>query len=178
MVRSMTFLPLALLAGTGLISSPFASEKAGFTAERSDIIPPLEIYKTMASDLQPDGWITFQSLGGQQIISFAPVMSLRCRLSEINYSIDTQKVDRSFPIPPCDREYPFRVEAQSIHKPYSLEFEGGTVQALAVQLTWDDGTKSEIAYYEPCRSVGAAPCAYPLGRNTQPAENKPINPLK
>ncbi|KZL06035.1 hypothetical protein ACQU0X_11260 [Pseudovibrio ascidiaceicola] len=165
MFCSFRRLCLAAIWGLGLASSSFASEKAGFTAERDDVIPPLDIFKTMASDLEPEGWITFQTLDNKQIINFAPIMSLRCRLKEIKYSIDSKDLDKSFPIPDCDPEYPFRVEAQSIHKPYIMEFPGGTVQALAVQLTWDDGSTSKITYYEPCRAVGAAPCAYPLGSN-------------
>ncbi|MFS8180838.1 hypothetical protein ACMG4P_04670 [Pseudovibrio denitrificans] len=165
MFRSFSRLCLTAIWGLGLTSASIASEKQGFTAERSDVIPPLEIFKTMADDLQPQGWITFQTLDGKQIVNFAPIMSLRCRLKEIKYSIDSKDLNESFPIPDCDPEYPFRVEAQSIHQPYIMEFPGGTVQALAVQLTWDDGSTSKIAYYEPCRAVGAAPCAYPLGSN-------------
>ncbi len=156
---------LTAVCGLGLTFFAITSAKTGFSEERDDVIPPLDIFKTMASDLQPDGWITFQELDGKQIVSFAPVMALRCRLKEIRYSVDSKDLDQSFPIPECNREYPFQVVPDSIHQPYILEFDGGTVQALAVQLTWDDDSKSDVAYYEPCRDVDSTPCAYPLGSN-------------
>lgn len=165
MLCSLGRLGIGALCVSGLTFSAMASDIKGFTTERSDVIPPLDIFKTMASDLKPEGWITFQALGGEQIISFAPVLSLRCRLKEIKYSIDSKMLDKTFPVPACNPEYPFRVDTQSVHNPYILQLPGGTAQAIAVQLTWDDGTTSNTVYYEPCRAVGAVACAYPLGRN-------------
>ncbi len=151
--------------GPSHTSSTFAAEKAGFTAELVEEVPPLDISKTMARDPEPEGWITFQSFGSKQIINFAPIMPLRCRLKEIKYPIDPKDLDKSFSIPDCYFEYPFRVEEESIHKPYIMEFPDGTVQAFAVQLTWDDGSNSKVVYYELCRVAGATPCAYPVGSN-------------
>ncbi|SDQ90644.1 hypothetical protein [Pseudovibrio sp. Tun.PSC04-5.I4] len=163
MLRSLIFSGLIAVSSLAVVFSASASEKEGFTGKRDDMIPPLEMFKTMASDLEPEGWITFQALDGRQIIDFSPIMSLRCRLKEIKYSIDSKDLDKTMPVPACDPEYPFRLEAQGIHKPYVIEFPGGTVQALAIQLMWEDGTSSEIGYFQPCRAVGAVPCAYPIG---------------
>lgn len=139
------------------------AEKQGFTNERADVVPPLSIYKSMAEDLQDEGWMQFQAIDGKQIISFAPVMALRCRIKELHYSVDNKDLGKSFPVPPCNPDYPFEVVTDGIHNPYAIELDGGTAQAVALQLTWDDGSKTAVAYYEPCRDVDTVPCAYPLG---------------
>ncbi|KZL21044.1 hypothetical protein PsAD2_01036 [Pseudovibrio axinellae] len=163
MFRSFGLQCLTGICALSLASSVFATETTSSTGERSDVIPPLDTFKTMADDLKPEGWISFQNLADKQVVSFAPLMSLRCRLKEIRYSVDSKDLDESFPVPKCNREYPFHVEPQGLERPYDIEYRVDTVQALAVQLSWDDGSKSKIAYYEPCPAVGTAPCAYLVG---------------
>lgn len=125
-------------------------------------LPSLSTFKRMAADSLPDGWITFQETGTAQVINFSPIMALHCHMKELRYSIDSKDLDQTFPIAPCDPAKPFNLGENHDHNRYTLTLAPGTAQALAVQIIWKDDSKSEIAYYEPCRDVGTAACSYPL----------------
>ncbi len=84
-------------------------------------------------------WISYRDFNGKLLVYFTHMISYRCALKEVRYSIDNSDLDKSFPVPECDPKNPYNVPSDS--KIY-MEAPKGT-KFFTVQATYHDGSKSE-----------------------------------
>lgn len=124
-------------------------------------VPEKSLYEAMLEANKPTGWVVFQTEDGQQRLYFTPVASMLCGLSEVRYSLNSDALDKTFPLGKCVPQTPFVMTDRS---PEAIlrTFAPGTVKTVSVQVVFTDGTESEIMTYEPCEDIGTGVCAWPL----------------
>ena len=125
-------------------------------------IPPASVYQAMLESSKSSGWVQFRNFNGKQLVYFTALQTLHCRLGSIRYSINSENLDRTFELVPCNPQTPFSLPPDAKPSDIYLSFNPGTVTTVAVQVEWEDGRKSAIAVYEPCKNVGDQTCAWPL----------------
>ncbi len=90
-------------------------------------------------------WVSFRDYNGQQLIYFTMLESYRCGIAEVRFSINSDALDKVWRLQPCDTKKP---NAITTSRPY-IALPPGTAKSIAVQLTFTDGTKSEIVHKTP-----------------------------
>ena len=90
-------------------------------------------------------WVSFRDFNGQQLIYFTMLETYRCGIAEVRFSINSDALDKVWRLQPCDPKKP---NAISTDRPY-LSLPPGTASSIAVQLTFMDGSKSEIVHKTP-----------------------------
>ena len=155
----MTLIPRLLLA---LFVSAFTLPALAQESEEDEYkpeLPDMQIYKAMLEANRQPGWVQFREFGGRQLIYFTALQTMRCRLSEIRYSVNSEKLDKRFPLGECDVEQPFNVPADDPEGRYLyLSFRSQEAKTLTIQVVWADGSGSEIVTYRPCDNPEAT-CA-------------------
>lgn len=89
-------------------------------------------------------WIALRDFNGQQLVYFTHLESWRCGIAQVRYSVNSDALDQVWQLQPCDQQNP---NAVTTDKPY-IAFPGGSVQSVAVQLTYRDGTTSQVAHFK------------------------------
>ena len=84
---------------------------------------------------------------------------MRCRLKEIRYSINSDALDKRFPLGECDQQQPYNMPANDDGRYTYLHMKPGAARTLTIQVVWEDGAGSEIVTYRPCDNVGEGTCA-------------------
>ena len=92
-----------------------------------------------------DSWVSFRDYNGQQLIYFTMLESYRCGIAEVRFSINSDALDKIWRLQPCDPKKPNAITAT---RPY-LTLPLGAARSIAVQLTYMDGSKSEIVHKTP-----------------------------
>lgn len=150
---------LSVLIGTSLL---FGAAGHGFAQDAEEEykseIPDASIYKAMLDANKKTGWVAFRQFMDQQLIYFTTLQTMHCRLSEIRYSINSELLDKRFPLGKCDAELPFNLPDDPTNEYLYLKFKPNEVETIAVQVVWDDGSGSEIVVYKPCDNAEAT-CA-------------------
>lgn len=137
------FLCAALLAVTPMASA------------RAQSVPPLETFKQMAA-ASATQWVAFRNFSGRQLVYFSAVVSYACGLSEIRWSLNTDALDKTWPLDQCNEYLPFSIgEKTKIYEAFKLD----TAKTISVQLVFKDGTATDTLTYAPCPGVGEATCA-------------------
>jgi len=126
---------------------------------QQDKIPPLELYKTMAEANKANGWVQFREYNGKQWVYFTPLVMLRCKVKEIKYSINSPDLDKNFPLVACHPAMPFSLPTDAGVDAIALTLASNQAEKIAVQITYEDDSQSEIMVFEPCIGVGEATCA-------------------
>lgn len=85
-------------------------------------------------------WAHFRNYEGRQLIYFTHLETMRCGISDVRYSLNGDALDRVWWLQPCDPLKPHHVTTT---KPY-IVLPLGTAAQVSVQLTFADGTRSEI----------------------------------
>jgi class 3 adenylate cyclase len=83
------------------------------------------------------GWVAFQP--GGDLLYYTPLVSYRCAIETARIGYDGGALDKMLPLPPCNEKNPHAVPPGTtvyVAIPRS-------VQAVSVQLTYVDGTRSE-----------------------------------
>ena len=124
-------------------------------------LPDMAIYKAMLEANRQPGWVQFREFAGKEIIYFTALQTMRCRLSEVRYSVNSDALDQRFPLGSCDPQQPFNIpeEGDDPGKWIMIEFAPGEVKTITVQVVWQDGSGSEIVTYRACDNVGEGTCA-------------------
>jgi hypothetical protein len=151
-IASATFLSAGML----LIGVSHAA------AQDKSAIPPVAVYRAMLDANRQSGWVQFRNYDGTQWIYFTALQTMHCRLKEIRYSLNSQALDKQFPLTECNLQNPFALPPDAGIDDIAIRLGPGTAKTVAVQVVWDDGTESDIAVYEPCKDVGDQSCAWPL----------------
>ena len=123
-------------------------------------LPAIEIYQQMLEINKPTGWVAFRNYDGQQWVYFTTLVTLHCRLGEIKYSINSDALDRTFPLPRCNPSLPFSIPTDGGADTIAIQLPLGTADTISVQVSFSGGKKiSDVMTYRPCKDVGDASCA-------------------
>lgn len=145
------FLP-ALFAALLAIQPVFAQESE--EDEYQPELPDMAIYKAMLDANRQPGWVQFREYAGRQIVYFTALQTMRCRLSEVRYSVNSDALDQRFPLGPCDPQQPFNIpDSEDPGQWMYVEFPTGGAKTVTVQVVWQDGSGSEIVTYRACDNV-------------------------
>ncbi|MDW5315830.1 hypothetical protein [Rhizobium sp. PL01] len=152
----MLFLALAF---AGALSLPAFAQEADDEEEYKPVLPDVAIYKAMLDANKQTGWIQFRNYDDKQLIYFTALQTMHCRLSEIRYSVNSDTLDKRFPLGKCNPQIPFNLPDSDTNEYIYISLPAGEAKTLAIQAVWDDGAGSEIVVYKPCEGVGDATCA-------------------
>jgi len=90
-----------------------------------------------------NSWLSSQDRNGQHIVYFTHLNSSRCGIRDVRYSVDSEDLDQQLELPSCDPLNPYAVEgATYFYLPSTPRF-------IAVQLTYADGSLSELVRLKP-----------------------------
>ncbi|BCG84480.1 hypothetical protein MesoLj113c_05900 [Mesorhizobium sp. 113-3-9] len=89
-------------------------------------------------------WIAFDSGGNHGLVYFTQMLSYRCAIKEVHFSLNGAALDKSLDIPPCDKKDPYAIpyDAKGYFKV------ADSVKSMSVQVTYTDGTKSPVREYK------------------------------
>ncbi|MEX0957284.1 MAG: hypothetical protein WDZ83_18975 [Rhizobiaceae bacterium] len=122
-------------------------------------VPPAAVYQAMLEANRATGWVQFREYDGRQWVYFTPLQTMHCRLSEIRYSINSDALDRTFPLVDCVPALPFSLPGDAGIEEIAISLQPGEAETVTVQVVWSDGAESEIVTYSPCEGVGDSTCA-------------------
>jgi hypothetical protein len=106
------------------------------------------------------GWVQFRNFDDRQLVYFTALQTMHCRLKEIRYSINSEALDKRFPLGACDAQQPFNLPSDDPDGKYTyLSLKANAARTLTIQVVWEDGAGSEIVTYRPCDNVGESTCA-------------------
>lgn len=86
-----------------------------------------------------DSWIHFRDYNGRQLVYFTHLEAYKCGIAAVHYSLNSEALDRNWKLQSCDPNAPHEVR----NLPY-LSLPLGSANMIAVQLTFNDGSKSRI----------------------------------
>ena len=156
---SRVLLLILASAGAQAFSMPAFAQEATDEEEYKPVLPDVAIYKAMLDANKTTGWIQFRNYDDKQLIYFTALQTMHCRLSEIRYSINSDALDKRFPLGTCNPQIPFNLPDSDTNEYIYISLPAGEAKTLAIQAVWDDGAGSEIVVYKPCEGVGDATCA-------------------
>jgi hypothetical protein len=84
----------------------------------------------------PGAWLSLQ--GG--LVYYTHLVSYRCAIAKARIGIDQGPLDRELPLPACNERDPYAIAYRT---ELNLKLPGGA-RSVAVQLTYADGTQSEV----------------------------------
>lgn len=122
-------------------------------------VPPVAVYQAMLEANRASGWVQFREYDGRQLVYFTPLQTMHCRLSEIRYSINSDALDRTFPLVDCVPALPFSLPDDAGLDEIAISLSPGEAKTVTVQVVWSDGAESEMVTYSPCESIGDSTCA-------------------
>jgi hypothetical protein len=116
-------------------------------------------------------WIEFGvTKSGQQVVKLSYFAVYKCTVKVIKYSFDKQTLNKSFNLPKCDPNNPFKIDsADAFQLPVT-----GVPKSFSVQLVYTDGTLSPVRIYEPCSFEDGGSCTRLI--NETPAQPQPGTP--
>ena len=107
-------------------------------------------------DATTKSWIAFRDYNGSQLIYFTQLVTMKCGLKEVRFSLNSPSLEHKFDLPKCNWEAPFNVDATKL--PY-ISMALGTAKSISVHVTYSDGGKSRIYTYRPCTVNPGTTCA-------------------
>lgn len=122
-------------------------------------MPDVTMFKMMLEGNKQSGWVSFREYDGHQYVYFSALVTLRCRLKEIRYSINSDALDERFETVPCIPALPFALPSDAPWDATLLRLAPQTAKSVTVQVVFDDDTESEIVTFAPCEGVGDMTCA-------------------
>ncbi|MBZ9849710.1 methyl-accepting chemotaxis protein [Mesorhizobium sp. CA14] len=89
-------------------------------------------------------WIAFDAGGNRGLVYFTQMLSFRCAIKAVHYSLNGTALDKEIKMPPCDDKDPYAIPSD--YQPYFKVKDD--VKSMAVQVTYTDGTKSPVREYK------------------------------
>jgi uncharacterized caspase-like protein len=89
-------------------------------------------------------WLSFRDYDGRRLLYFTSLLTGRCAIREVRYGLNTMTPSTIFTLPPCDSRDPYAVPSEAtiyLETPLTTRF-------ASVQLTFSDGTKSDVQRFE------------------------------
>ena len=152
----MKYLPIILVLAATLLFT----EEANAEGRK----PSTEMTK-QALEMTSGQWIAFRNYDGQQWIYFTQLVSWKCGLNLIRYSINNERLDQEFPLPVCNPQAPFASDPETDQLYLRLPL--GTAKTVAVQVVYGDGTESRVVTLRPCDVPDETTCATPVKRTEE-----------
>lgn len=143
-------LVLVMMVGLALPTGGMAQDKSG--------VPDVSMFKTML-DASKSNWVAFREYDGKQWIYFSNILTARCRLKEIRYSVNSDALDERFEMVRCIPDMPFALPSDAPWDATLITLPSQTAKTMSVQLVFEDDTETEIMTYRPCEGVGDGTCA-------------------
>ncbi len=137
-----TFATVLVLLALGA-SAPGAQ---GLTGQEKQILPLIKA-----------NWLAFRNYSGRQFIYFTILLAYRCGLSEIRYSVNSDALDRTFPLPPCDPAQPQALDAAKYPPFVTLAL--ATAREVTVRVIFKDGSATDTVRFKPCGNAADGTCA-------------------
>ena len=146
-----SIVPVMALGLTACLALPAAAQE----------LPPVAVYQAMLDANKSSGWVQFREFGGHQLVYFTPLQTMHCRLSEIRYSVNSDALDKTFPLVDCIKALPFSLPSDAGLEAIAIQLAPGEAKSVTVQVVWSDGAESETLTFVPCDGVGDQTCAQP-----------------
>ena len=96
-------------------------------------------------NITKDNWVSFRNYNGKQLLYFTHLESYTCGIKEVRYGLNHDILDRVWLLQPCDPKNPLAIKKDIVYLTMPL----GYANSVAVQVTFSDGTKSELVHKEP-----------------------------
>jgi hypothetical protein len=93
-----------------------------------------------------NNWVGFRDYNGRQLIYFTHLTAYRCGIAHVAYSLNKDTLDLSFALPPCEKRSANAIPPD--FQPY-LSLPLNTAHEIYLQLTFKDGTKSQVVRKTP-----------------------------
>ncbi|OQX77418.1 MAG: hypothetical protein B6D54_02010 [Epsilonproteobacteria bacterium 4484_65] len=106
-------------------------------------MPPNQMKQIL--NMTQNNWVSFRDFNGKQLIYFTHLESYTCGIKEVRYSINSDDLGKVWELQPCDIRNPMTITKDIIYLTMPLD----TAKSIAVQVTFADGTKSEILRKNP-----------------------------
>ncbi len=106
-------------------------------------MPPEQIKQIL--NMTKSSWVSFRDFNGKQLIYFTHLESYTCGIKTVRYSINSDALDQTWELQPCDPQNPNVVTKEIVY----LSLPPGSAKSIAVQLTFADGSESEIVHQTP-----------------------------
>ncbi len=106
-------------------------------------MPPEQIKQIL--NMTKSSWVSFRDFNGKQLIYFTHLESYTCGIKTVRYSINSDALDQTWELQPCDAQNPNVVTKDIVY----LTLPPGRAKSIAVQLTFADGSESEIVRQTP-----------------------------
>ena len=91
----------------------------------------------------PGNWVEFREFQGEMIY-FTTLVTYRCAISELHFGLNAAKPLQRYDLPACNAADPFSVPEKA---PLYIKVPVKT-QSINLQITWRDGTLSEVSTVE------------------------------
>ncbi len=109
----------------------------------SNAMPPEQIKQVL--NMTKNSWVSFRDYDGKQLIYFTHLESYTCGIEQVRYSINSDALDQTWQLQPCDPKEPLKITKDKIYLTMPL----GTAKSIAVKLTFTDGSESEVIHKTP-----------------------------
>ena len=138
--------PLSSKAGTTIIQVRYDTPDGGSVGPfpiRFD--PDVALFREQKQILEgmPTNWVEFgDSASG--LIYFTTLVTYRCAIADLRYGLDGGQPLQRFDLPPCNARDPFSIPPNAkvfLRAPPKT-------RSVSVQITWRDGTQSEVSAIE------------------------------
>ena len=117
------------------------------------IIMPIPTYAQMvdAAQIRPilnstkSQWIAVREWQGRDLIYFTHLLTWRCGLTQIQYSVNSNAVNQNWAFIPCDETSANPMALPPEQKIFT-GFDLNSVQNVTVKITYDDGGQDTMTY--------------------------------
>jgi len=106
-------------------------------------MPPEQIKQVL--NMTKNSWVSFRDFNGKQLIYFTHLESYTCGIKHVRYSINSDALDNSWKLQPCNQKDQLKITKDDIYLTLPL----GTAKSIAVQVTFADGSESDIVHKTP-----------------------------
>jgi TolA-binding protein len=89
-------------------------------------------------------WIAFDASGNTGLVYFTQMLSYRCGIKQVRYSLNGDALDKSLDLPACNAKDPYAMPDN--YMPYFKV--GKEVTSMSVQVTYTDGTQSPVRVFK------------------------------
>ena len=96
-------------------------------------------------NMTKDNWVSFRNYNGKQLLYFTHLESYTCGIKEVHYGLNSDTLDRVWLLQPCDPKNPMAIKKDIVYLTMPLDY----AKSVAVQVTFADGTKSELVHKVP-----------------------------
>lgn len=102
-------------------------------------VMPLEQLKNILN-ITKTSWVAYRDFNGNQLIYFSHLEGWKCGIAEVKYGLNGEDLDKVWTLEACNEDNPNAITKDNIWLTFPLD----SVQRIDVQLTFDDGTKSDV----------------------------------